>query len=142
MSNFDDVGKFHQKFGLPYAPTQSSICDYIRRMPHHINKETQEYRLNFLQEEIEELIEAYRNGDLANIADALVDIVYVAMGTAHLHNLPWQELWREVQRTNMKKERVRYIDESKRRSRLDVIKPKGWTPPQIRAILSKYQDSE
>jgi hypothetical protein len=43
--------------------------------------------------------------DLPKIADALVDLVYVALGTAHLHRLPWEALFTEVQRANVTKER-------------------------------------
>ena len=138
MSNFDDVGRFHKKFGLPYTPSSTAVTDRSRRVPHLIDDATQEFRLRFLQEELDELADAYHNDDLADIADALVDLVYVAMGTAHMHNLPWPQLWREVQRSNMQKERAKEVHASKRGTLLDVVKPRGWMPPQLRALLLSY----
>ena len=61
--------------------------------------------------------------------------------------LCWQECWDEVQRANMTKERVLAggVDSrSKRGHTLDVVKPEGWTGPQLLPILRKhgYEDPE
>jgi len=128
-SDFDAVGKFHEQFGLP--------TQYEVREPHLVPKEVWEFRLKFLQEELDELREGYEQEDLVKIADALVDLVYVALGTAHFHHLPWDELFSEVQRANLKKMRVKAVDDSKRQSEYDVVKPKGWTPPRIGHVLAQ-----
>ena len=174
MSEFDDVGNFHEKFKLERVPP---VNDYktARPSPHHISRELQDFRLKFLHEELNELKDGYVEQDLAKIADALVDLVYVALGTAHLHGLPWPALWREVQRANMTKERCLLnhpfvsflstvargqtftategaedrcyqpthegicgqpdVKHSKRGSENDVIKPRGWTPPNVEGVL-------
>ena len=138
MSNFDDVGVFHRKFGLPYSPPKDSIADDIRKQPKWISKDVQKFRIEFLKEELEELECAYKKEELEEVADALIDIVYVAMGTAHMHNLPWDELWNEVQRSNLAKERATSAKDSKRASMFDVIKPKNWTPPRLGPILNVF----
>jgi predicted HAD superfamily Cof-like phosphohydrolase len=138
MSNFDDVGSFHKKFGLPFSPPTDSIADDERRKPQWLNVETQTYRVRFIQEELDELENAYIDQDFEQVADALVDIVYVAMGTAHMHNLPWEELWTEVQQTNLAKQRALSLKDSKRMSIFDVVKPKNWKAPRIKAILRKF----
>tara|TARA_R110000824_G_scaffold167181_6_gene343984 strand:+ start:5477 stop:5905 length:429 start_codon:yes stop_codon:yes gene_type:complete len=138
MSNFDDVGRFHKKFGLPFSPPIDSIADDERKTPKWLDVETQMFRVRFIKEELDELENAYINKDLTQVADALVDIVYVAMGTAHLHNLPWEELWNEVQQTNLAKQRVSSLKDSKRMSIFDVVKPKNWKAPRIKAILKKF----
>lgn len=48
----------------------------------------------------------------------------------------WLLLWNEVQRANMTKERTRRAEDSKRGSKWDVIKPAGWTPPDIEGKLA------
>jgi len=100
--------------------------------------------------------------DLPQIADALVDLVYVALGTSHLHGFPWPVLWNDVQRANMSKERcgidhtfiadvgeewcLHPLDESTvcgkhrsahslRGSAFDVIKPAGWIGPRTLEVL-------
>lgn len=131
LSNFYDVGAFHHKFGLPDVNVDGPI-------PRLISADLAYFRLDFLQEELSELKQAYEDHDLPGIADALVDLVYVALGTAHFHGLPWEELWDEVQRANMTKERAPSAEASKRNSTFDVIKPEGWQPPAIAATLAKY----
>lgn len=130
-TNFDDVGLFHGKFDLPVADGD---------MPVQLDVETFAYRNEFLAEELKEFGLAYDAGDLPDQADALVDLVYVALGTAHMMNLPWQELWDEVQRKNMQKVRSTGADDArgKRKNNLDVVKPEGWTAPAIGEILRSH----
>lgn len=143
-NNFRDVGDFHTKFGLPVSEGQ----------PLKMDREAWAFRLKFLQEEINELAEALgaetETGDLAvswvlpeqdsfvshpDAFDALIDLVYVALGTAHLAGYPWEAGWNKVQEANMAKVRASSAEESKRGSSLDVIKPEGWTPPNIELLL-------
>ena len=87
MSHFDDVGDFHLKFGLPVAG--EGHCD----MPHLTDADTFLFRLNFIVEEgVSELTTSFRKKDLPGIADALVDLVYVAHGTAHYFGIPFNEV--------------------------------------------------
>ena len=60
---------------------------------------------------------------------ALVDLVYVAIGTAHLHGFDFEEAWRRVHHANMQKIRTPNAEASTRGSKHDVIKPEGWEPP-------------
>ena len=96
-----------------------------------------DYRVGFLHEELDELCLSYEDSDLEGCADALIDLVYVAMGTALMMGLPWEKLWNEVQRANMAK-RLAKPDgsDSKRGSPLDVVKPPGWVGPDHSAALS------
>lgn len=143
---FQDVRDFHQKFEL--------LCfDKPARLTQRKLKE----RIEFMQEELNEFIEGcgleygsanegehnvlYDTGeqDLAGQADALVDLVYVALGTAVMLGLPWDWLWDDVQRANMAK--VRGM--TKRGHAVDVTKPPGWQGPQTQRILdlAGYQQS-
>jgi predicted HAD superfamily Cof-like phosphohydrolase len=129
-SNFDDVGEFHDKFGLDRATGES---------PHDLDESLFEFRLSFLREEMDELEMAQEEGDVAGMADALVDLVYVALGTAHLCDLPWQEVWDEVHSANMRKRRAIDARESGRGHSQDVIKPPGWMPPDVGGVLKKCE---
>lgn len=71
--------------------------------------------------------------DLPLQADALVDLVVVAVGTGVEMGLPWKELWDDVQRANMAKER----GVTKRGHAVDLVKPEGWEPPRTAAILKE-----
>jgi predicted HAD superfamily Cof-like phosphohydrolase len=131
-SNFDDVGDFHQVFDLDNATHHPP-------RPHVLDADLMAFRVKFLYEELRELEDAYAEADIAGMFDALIDLAYVTFGLAHLMGLPWQLGWNEVQRANMMKERAASDgSNSKRGSAYDVIKPPGWTPPNIRAILESF----
>lgn len=123
FSNFDDVRAFHQKFGLlcfdaPGMLTQRQLLD----------------RVEFMQEEVAEFDEARQVLDMAGMADALIDLVYVAMGTGVQLGLPWQALWDDVQRANM----VKVRGMTKRGHAVDVTKPPGWVGPRTMEILLEH----
>lgn len=128
-TNFEDVVLFHEKFGL-------EVPDH----PTMLDDETYNYRLNFLREELNEFVAGYHDQDMAQMADALIDLVYVAMGTADLMGLPWQHLWDEVQVANMSKERCTDANDPRntRKNALNVVKPEGWQPPDIQGVLDFY----
>jgi NTP pyrophosphatase (non-canonical NTP hydrolase) len=128
--NFELVGILYEHFGLPVTKDDS--------VPHLLNDATSNFRLEFIKEEVKELQKGYEECDLAQIADALVDLVVVAMGTAHMHGLPWEELFNEVQRANMSKRRATHAGESKRGTALDLVKPTGWIAPRIHNILCEH----
>lgn len=67
----DDIASFHGKFGLHAEPDQ------------YLDKHAA-FRQGFLLEELHELGEAFGKGDLVKYLDALVDLDYVALGTAFL----------------------------------------------------------
>jgi len=131
-SNFNDVGLFHQKFDLDNAVERNHIG------PRKPSEELIKFRLKFLKEELHELEEGLEVHDLTKVADALIDLAYVTFGFAHVLGLPWQELWNEVQKANMQKIRAIRAEDSTRGSTYDVIKPKGWTPPNLEEVLEWY----
>lgn len=119
-----DVLAFHQKFGVPMAAE-----------PSFLGPEAFDFRLKFMQEELDEFRDSHAAGDMPGAADALVDLAYVLHGTALMMGLPWPMLWDEVQRANMAKVRATSADQSKRGTALDIVKPAGWTAPDHRAAL-------
>jgi predicted HAD superfamily Cof-like phosphohydrolase len=124
---FADLQDFHAKFAMHH-----------NTRPGFLEHDLMQFRVNFLQEELDETVAAIARGDLAGAADGLVDLVYVAIGTAEIMGLPWSHLWDAVQRANMAK--VRAIPgqiEGHRLSKYDVVKPEGWTPPNIERILEE-----
>lgn len=137
-SNFSDVGTFHAKFGLYH------VLDYANDGPtgHENDSDLMGFRLRFLSEELAEFAEGLSELDHEKMFDALIDLVYVALGTAHLLGYPWQAGWELVQQANMQKVRASSAEESMlktgRGNAADVCKPEGWKPPQIAALLEQY----
>ena len=113
-----DINEFHTKFLLPQ-----------QEVPSLLEKELLEFRTKFLYEELAEFEDACERKDLMKAFDALLDLVYVAMGTAYMMNVPWDRGWEHVQNANMAKIRAKKEGESKRGSIYDVVKPEGWISP-------------
>lgn len=89
---FRRVQQFHRAFDVERhdAPT---VC----------NGDTHLLRYKLIMEELEELGRAYVKGDLAEIADALGDLLYVVVGAFVTHGLDMQGIFNEVHRSNMTK---------------------------------------
>ena len=128
MTLSKDIADFHEKFQLP-QPQRPSL----------LTPEMAAFRIKFMQEELDEFILAHRQGNLAECLDALVDIVYVAIGTAWLMNLPFDRAWSAVHGANMQKIRAERPTDSKRGTSFDVIKPPGWKHPNIEEVIDQYQ---
>jgi predicted HAD superfamily Cof-like phosphohydrolase len=143
-----DVRQFHHKFN-----------QIVSVGPTHLTRRKMAERANFLLEELNEFagaagLRVVYNVDSNNLkfevdednhdqnmelmADALIDLTYVAKGTAVMMGLPWKKLWDDVQRANMAKE----LGETPRSRAnpgqflMDVTKPKGWVPPHTERILA------
>ena len=119
----DDVADFHLEVLQLTPPSNPTI----------ISQEFCMERFRFMSEEIEEFIDAGIKGDMVGVADALADVIYVALGTAHQMGLPFQAIWDHVHRANMRKVR----GETKRGNSIDARKPEGWVAPEagIAAII-------
>ena len=88
---------------------------------------------SLIEEEFKELQEAH---DMEAELDALIDILVVTIGAIHSAGFDAEGAWKEVMRTNFAK-----IDNEtgKVRKREDgkVLKPLGWTPPNLTPFLRK-----
>lgn len=124
MSYFDSVRQFHLKV-LSLEDVKPTF-----EMPVSMQQ-----RLDFMEEEIHELSDAHSNMDLVGVADALADLVYVALGTAHMLGIPFDEVFKTVHAANMQKQRGM----TKRGMLYDAVKPAGWVGPeeQIKTILKR-----
>ena len=105
----------------------------VHSEPQLLSDKEMQDRVNYMLEEIHELVTAVARHDMAEIADALVDIVVFCKGTAVMMGLPWEQLWKEVMRANMDK---RPGENPKRPGFThDLVKPEGWVPPRIQEVL-------
>lgn len=127
MSNwFEDVKDFHRAFG-----------QRIGVVPELPEPEERSLRIKLIIEEIAEYSQAETQHDLVEIADALADIIYIALGTAVSYGIPLDNVFEEVHRSNMAK-----LVDGKPLKREDgkVIKPAGWKPPDVEGILKKSHE--
>jgi len=95
--------------------------------------EVRAMRRALIFEELIEYIDAEESDDIVAIADALADMVYVCIGAAITYGIPFDAVFKEVQRSNMSKLDEHgmpiYRDDGK------VMKGPNFTEPNIRSIL-------
>lgn len=125
------VVKFQEAFGIK-TPTQ----------PKMLSKKRTLLRQRLLEEEVKELRDAK---NILEVADALCDIMYIAIGTAHEYGLSdrFVMLFDEVHSSNMTK-----FQDGKAIFREDgkVMKPETYREPNLRPIIerdfSMYKNSD
>ncbi len=89
------VQEFHEVFGLE-----------IQHKPiAKLEENKLKLRFDLMAEENEEYLEAARNNDLVEVADALGDMLYILCGTILEHGMQYkiEEIFNEIQRSNMSK---------------------------------------
>ena len=92
--------------------------------------------LGLIEEEAAELGAAIKNHNQVETLDALIDILVVTIGAIHSAGFDAESAWKEVIATNFAKiDR----DTGKVRKREDgkVLKPVGWTAPDLAPFLKK-----
>ena len=92
MTNANKVKLFMESFGQE-----------VKSKPEFPSDDTVKLRIELISEELQELVDACKAGDIIEVADALTDILYVTYGAAHSFGIPIDECFKEVQRSNMSK---------------------------------------
>ena len=94
IDSLNQVAEFHKTFNAPILET-----------PQIPSEQRCELRVSLLQEELDELSQAIKLGDIVEISDALLDLQYVLSGAVLEFGLgeKFVELFNEVQRSNMSK---------------------------------------
>ena len=100
------------------------------------NKDQFNLYVTLIEEEANELADAITAHDEVETVDALIDILVVTIGALHSMGADAEGAWKEVMKTNFAK-----IDREtgKVRKREDgkVLKPLGWTPPDLKPFVNK-----
>ena len=121
------VAEFHNSFGIKSKEFPSV----------QIPDKTISLRYNLMKEENEEYLEAAKNKDLIEVADALGDMLYILCGTILSHGMQHKitEVFDEIQRSNMSKlgsdGKPIYREDGK------VLKGPSYFKPDIKSVLEK-----
>jgi hypothetical protein len=112
-----DIADMHRKFGVNEA---------VRKMDKDKLKAFLEFRIRFLQEELDEM---KNTDDPAEVTDALIDLCVVAIGTMDALDINAHQAWDEVHRANMAKQVGVKASRPNPLGLPDLIKPEGWVAP-------------
>lgn len=145
-----DISEMHTKFG---------VNDVIRKLPADKLAVFLQFRLDFLQEELNEAkAAAVKLSELAalgkfdrvedneryaaekeavitaadDVVDAMIDLCVVAIGTLDAFDVDADEAWTRVFEANMQKEPGIKASRPNPLGLPDLIKPTGWVSPQHR----------
>jgi predicted HAD superfamily Cof-like phosphohydrolase len=117
--SWEKVKRFHEVFGHP-----------VSKHPSMVEKYRVEKRAAWMREEIQEFVDSH---DVTEQSDAMIDLIYFALGTLVEMGVKPQNLFDIVQEANMSKVwldgKVRYRDDGK------VMKPPGWKDPGPLLVL-------
>lgn len=130
---------------MTLAPAVNDVMDFhfatttpIGARPSWPSDERVDLRVSLIVEEVtKELLPAIARRDLVETADAIVDSIYVLIGAALEFGIPTAKVWQAVQDANMAKA-IRQPDGTfkvVRRADNKILKPEGWQPPDVEAIL-------
>lgn len=107
----DDVTDFQVKFGHP-----------LRSSPDEPAPATVQRRMQFIREEVDELLFEYEKRNLLGVAHESVDVLYVVLGGLLEWGIRFRPVWDLVHRANMAKERGAPGEKTR--------KPAGWVSPK------------
>jgi len=126
-SIINKVKEFHEVFGLDFHTTPTTaISDRIIELRHRL-----------MAEENDEYLEAAKDGNLTQVADALGDKLYILCGTIIAHGLQHKivEVFDEIHRSNMSK-----LDENGKpiyREDGKIMKSNRYFLPDIDSVLDR-----
>lgn len=120
-----DIADMHHKFG---------VNPVIRNLDKEKLRTFLKFRIDFLQEELDEMCDALDNPEFAKdradeTVDALIDLCVVAIGTLDAFDVDSHEAWARVHTKNMQKNAGVNANRPNPLGLPDLIKPAGWTPP-------------
>lgn len=145
MSIIDGTTEFHTKSELPTG--EWVVADEItynghRPMTAQGYEALRALRRNLMREEVREYFDAEEADDLTEIVDGLLDMIVIAWGTllAYVGEDVARIAAEEVVRSNLSK-----VDGSLgpivRREDGKILKPEGWTPPDIVGVLGLHEEA-
>jgi predicted HAD superfamily Cof-like phosphohydrolase len=112
-----DIADMHTKYGVNEKVRQfdaNKLADFLQ------------FRISFLQEELDEM-KAATNGD--DVVDALIDLCVVAIGTLDAFDINSYTAWQRVHEANMNKQVGIKASRPNPLGLPDLIKPEGWVAP-------------
>lgn len=124
-----DMQAMHQKFG---------VNPVVRGFDKEKARAFLEFRIKFLQEELDEMSKALNDFDAGvidgnkagdDVVDAAIDLCVVAIGTLDAYDVNVYTAWNRVWQKNMEKEVGVKASRPNPLGLPDLVKPEGWTAP-------------
>lgn len=127
-----DINEMHKKYGVHdwVLANKGKLRDYLK------------FRIDFLEEELNETRKAFKENDAEEVVDGLIDLCVVAIGTLDAFGVNAHEAWDRVHRANMTKEVGVKKERPNPLGLPDLVKPEGWTAPSHEGNYGFLDDSQ
>lgn len=119
-----DVYRFNQEVIGTVPPEKPQTLPPLRLL----------FALTAMYEELNEFTVASNTGDVGEAVDAMIDLIYFAIGRCYemgISTTKLNECWRLVQEKNMQKSPGR----KNRGTDIDAVKPEGWEAANLNEVL-------
>ena len=128
-----DISGMHRYYGV-----NEKVSEFDEeKLKHFLN-----FRMSFLDEELNETKKAVREKNAEEIVDGLIDLCVVAIGTLDSMGIDSYTAWNKVLRANLSKEVGVKPERPNPLGLPDLIKPAGWKAPSHagnHGLLSKLK---
>lgn len=105
--------------------------------PVQLNFDKIEDLIGRIEEELGELHDAASKENLPEVADALVDAIYFALGGLHQMGIDADRVFNNVHKANM----LKHAGKTKRNQEDDAAKPEDWKAPTHDWILGQMGEA-
>jgi phosphoribosyl-ATP pyrophosphohydrolase len=121
---FSQVADFHDKVTALPIPIRPSVLD----------SDDLEWSVNAMKEELEEFEQATLEDNIDGAADAMIDLIYFALGRLVQMGVPAKEVFEAVHEANMQKQQGELSKRPGSKGH-DAVKPEGWQAPDHTWLL-------
>ena len=128
-----DISGMHRYYG---------VNEKVSEFDEEKLKQFLNFRISFLDEELNETKKAVREKNAEEIVDGLIDLCVVAIGTLDSMGIDSYTAWNKVLRANLSKEVGVKPERPNPLGLPDLIKPAGWKAPSHagnHGLLSKLK---
>ena len=119
--------------------TKYQTREWVENNPDKL-REFLKFRIEFLQEELDETREAHMVKDPEEIVDGLIDLCVVAIGTLDAYGVDAYKAWDEVLKANMQKEVGKKSTRPNPLGVPDLVKPDNWEAPSHKDNHGKFNN--
>jgi len=132
-----DIAEMHRKYGV-----NKWVKETVDEKGRYDKLEKfLEFRMAFLDEELDETKEAIRNGDASEVVDGLIDLCVIAIGTLDAFDVDARASWNRVHKANMDKEVGVKESRPNPLGLPDLIKGDDWQAPEHSDNVGRIPDA-
>ena len=112
----------------------NDVCKFIDACDQESSAKNVKLYKTLIDEEVGEFRSAYYACDEVEQLDACMDMIWVILGYCYMKGWNVDGAWNEVARSNLMKINPETGKVNKREDG-KVLKPEGWTPPQLEQFI-------